>query len=267
MSFALPPILNLEKLRNRCFANIGDFAKDAKLQETPHGRYFFQDNGAKILAVAHLDTVQQRKHFHYFNLVDKDTVFCPLLDDRLGAYVILDVLPKLGCKYDILLTENEECCQSTAKWFLPPSFDRYNWMFEFDRAGTDVAMYQYLTNKLDNLFFEKYGVCAAHGSYTDIVDLDFLEVRGFNFGCGYHDHHSLLAHFKISELMDMLRVFLEFYNDFKNTRFKYSKKKQKKQERRSWGNIRYEDFSEECANMERMRFENSWIKYIDEPRF
>ena len=37
--------------------------------------------------------------------------FAPQLDDRLGVYCLLGLLPKMGIQLDILLTTGEEHCQ------------------------------------------------------------------------------------------------------------------------------------------------------------
>ena len=259
MSFTASCPLNLTLLRERCFAKIRNFAKVGKLESNLYGRHFFQDNNANILAIAHLDTVQSRNNFSVGIKDGKKIVYCPKLDDRLGVYIILDLLPKLGVKCDVLLTENEECCSSTAQDFLPNSYDRYNWMFEFDRIGTDVVMYQYLTKQWEKIFKHSYGLVANDGSYTDIVELDFLGVSGFNFGCGYHNNHSKDAYFVIEEMLLMVRCFLKFYKHYKNTRLEFVPKP-----RKSLYTVPYERCSDEFGDYNRMLFEEAWLKYVED---
>ena len=138
--------------------------------------YTFIDRGAKILAVAHLDTVQDKTHFYVESYDDVgDVVFSPRLDDRLGVYLLLEYLPLLGFQYDILLCEDEEFGMSTAAGFDPfddqlPEFGkRYNWMFEFDRGGSDTVLYRYHTTELAS-WLKQCGTQIGYGSYTDICD-------------------------------------------------------------------------------------------------
>src|SRR5438045_987609 len=62
--------------------------------------YYHQDNGSPILAVAHLDHVQDDGTCHIVETADGPLALSGALDDRLGAYVILELLPKLGIKVD-----------------------------------------------------------------------------------------------------------------------------------------------------------------------
>jgi hypothetical protein len=104
----MPVAINLTKLRNRCYAEVTDFYGEGEVSFTASGAYIYKDNGSDILAIAHLDTVQSMKHFYTIDLGGERVVFNAQLDDRLGAYIILDLLPTLGVKCDILLTEGEE---------------------------------------------------------------------------------------------------------------------------------------------------------------
>ena len=149
------------------------------------GPYWFKDNNSKILAVAHLDSVQEWTHCKFLG----DRVYSPTLDDRLGVWVILEGLK--GLTFDILLTTNEEMCASTAADFKTKR--QYNWIFEFDRSGTDVVMYDYESKEMEELLAEnkfRLGV----GSYTDICEIEHLNCKGFNFGAAYYDYHNQYAY-------------------------------------------------------------------------
>jgi hypothetical protein len=120
---------------------IEHFRKSCARTERGERCYFYKDNGSNTLAVAHLDTVQKRGWCELTQLSHDTLVFSPKLDDRLGAYVILELLPKLGINVDVLLTTDEESSNSTAMEFKTQK--QYNWMVEFDRAGRDAVLYQY----------------------------------------------------------------------------------------------------------------------------
>ena len=142
-------VFDAEALIRICQMREGSFAKAYGMttvevdQPAPANYYHFKDNGSDILAVAHLDTVAGRKA-RTARIVDTEAgpvIHSRALDDRLGAYVILDMLPKLGLTFDWLLTTGEESGMSTAAFFDAPK--KYRWIIEFDRGGTDVVMYHY----------------------------------------------------------------------------------------------------------------------------
>lgn len=206
--------INLKKLKQRCNAKIEDFYHLGKVVESKNGDYIYIDRGMPVLAVAHLDTVNNSYHFNHIVLNGVDVVFSTALDDRLGAYIILDELPKyIGNNYDILLTEGEETGNSTAAFF-EPSHD-YNWMFQFDRAGDDVVLYQYDTPENRKLL-RNFGFRPNWGSFSDICFLDHLAVSGFNFGCGYEDNHSNYSHFEVHIAEKMIAKFIPFFKAMQN---------------------------------------------------
>ena len=195
---------------------VEDFAGSGECVPTPEGNYVFRDRGERVLGVAHLDTVLPGTHF----VTEGERVFCPALDDRLGVYLLSDLLPLLGVKFDLLLTDGEERGCSTARWFVPPR--RYNWMFSFDRAGTDVVMYQFDTPANRRLLHQA-GVKVGVGSHSDIADLDFLGCAGFNVGCGYHRQHKHDCHADLGETREMVGGFLRFWQRVQRRRLPHGK--------------------------------------------
>lgn len=183
---------------------------DVPAQRYPDDFYFYQDNGADVLAVAHLDTVgySNERGAHYVETEAGTVVFSRALDDRLGAYTILDVLPKLGITVDVLLTVGEESGQSTAAYFTPPK--QYDWMIEFDRGGTDVVLYQYD----DKDMRDRVRACGAYvgqGIFSDISYLDHLGCKGANWGVGYQDYHGPRAHAYLEDYFSMIDHWQVFY--------------------------------------------------------
>src|SRR5687767_14937641 len=120
-------------LIKRCNDPIEAFASLGESYTTKDGPLTYIDRGGSVLAVAHLDWVMRRKPM----LSKQGIIQCPQLDDRLGVWVILDVLPAIGVQVDVLLTDSEEVGASTAGYFIPKK--DYNWVFSFDRAGMDVV--------------------------------------------------------------------------------------------------------------------------------
>ena len=180
--------------------------------------YWHQDNGSDILAVAHLDHVQKDASCTVTETAGGLLACSGALDDRLGAYVILDLLPKMGMKFDILLTTDEEMGRSTASEFYADK--AYNWMIEFDRGGTDVVAYQYDTPELAALV-EESGARMDIGSYSDIADLDHLECVGLNWGVGYEDYHGSRSHAWLEDTFRMVARFEKFHKANGKTYLEY----------------------------------------------
>ena len=206
--------INFNQLRRRCLSRFEDF--EGELRVGPNGRHLFIDNGGDVLAVAHLDTVQSSRHFIVDTIGSEKIVLNCQLDDRLGAYIILDHLPKLGLKYDVLLTEGEESGRSTAADFVPAK--DYNWMFSFDRNGTDVVMYQYEDEPIIEVIEQEYGVAVGIGSFSDICFLGHLGIKGFNWGCGYHDNHGRFSHAVVEETAYMMEAFQFFFANYQSVK-------------------------------------------------
>jgi hypothetical protein len=95
---------NLRKNLVRCLQRpTRDFARLGVQLGGEFGHLIHIDRGCKILGVAHLDTVLSATPH-----LENSLVMTPTLDDRLGVWVLLHLLPSLGFNdYDILLTDNE----------------------------------------------------------------------------------------------------------------------------------------------------------------
>jgi hypothetical protein len=179
--------------------------------------YFFQNNGADILAVAHLDSVDRKNRFFR---IEHDrhqgrVVRSPTLDDRLGVYVIAELLPKIGIQADVLLTVGEERGKSTARYFTAPEGKQYNWMFQFDRMGDDVVMYRYHTLEREQLLRSVHA-WPSRGMFSDICDLENMRCAGFNWGVGYHDYHGPRAWASLDEMFAQAARFCRFWERYRN---------------------------------------------------
>lgn len=214
---------NIDSLRYAMCAPLEDLAGLGTLTDkgtgyrrrwTENARHIYIDRGSPILGVAHLDSVRSPTHFW----LNHRYLSCPTIDNRLGLWVILYGLPLIGITVDVLLTENEEVGASTASDFDPPK--EYNWAFSFDRTGTDVACYQYLSGNLTELL-KPYDLRATHGSYSDVADLD-IGVVGMNFGCGMYNYHSDGAYANLAELDKQMMRFANFYDDHAGLRIPYT---------------------------------------------
>lgn len=204
--------MKLSALHNICNASFDHLrAYGDYIPCNPHTGYTFIDNGANILGVAHIDTVQDSQAFKVSKR--RKTVWSPRLDDRLGVFTLLKVLPELGINADILLCEDEEFGQSTAQFF--NASKQYNWMFEFDRGGVTTVLYQYDSREIREIL-NPYGFALDYGIYTDICDLEELGCVGFNFATGYYNYHSVHAYANLLEWQTSVKRFLSFYRDYKD---------------------------------------------------
>lgn len=178
------------------------------------GTHYFHDNNSSILAVAHLDCVQAYAGFDFEETDGHSTVHCTTLDDRLGVYIITELLPTIGVTTDILLSTDARHGESTAQIFIPEK--RYHWIFSFDRKGSGVVLYQYGDAETIQLM-QKYGFDVHEGYRSDIVLMDHLECKAFNFGCGYHEPLTDKSFAVLDESEANILRFQQFYNDHKNT--------------------------------------------------
>jgi hypothetical protein len=205
---------NYDTLKKMCLAQITDFESLGEVHTTRDGMYIYKSTPkAKILGVAHLDTVLTLNHFHKITIDGQDIVFNAQLDDRLGVYTLLDVLPRLGIQFDLLLTEGEETGRSTSAHF--ETDKEYNWMFSFDRHGEDVVLYQYDTPSLRQVLQDskfKIGI----GSFSDIAFMEHLGIQGFNIGTGYEGEHDSMCYANMNILARQIARFVDFYQKNKD---------------------------------------------------
>lgn len=202
-------------------------------------RYTFIDNGSNILAVCHLDTVKDL----YFPKVDTvgksskkivhDEFADPLietgrfytriqsvcLDDRLGLFYILYVLPLYGIRVDILLTTDEETGASSASEFVTEK--KYNWMFQFDRHGYGGAvLYQYENNVL-RAMLQNLDIVVETGTYSDIASLEHLGCRGINFCVGYKNEHTDACFTRTDWMQLCVSMFADFFFAYEDVKLDY----------------------------------------------
>lgn len=193
-------------------------------------QYLYVDRGAEILAVAHLDTVADGRSYGKkaekfsqpsvtkagYNDIEIGSI---ALDDRLGVFMLMDVLPYLGLRYDILLTTDEEIGLSTAMYF--NTRKEYNWIFEIDRRdyGT-VVLYDFETKEARTAL-QSLDYKIEIGSFSDICHLDQLGCVGFNFGAGYKYEHTNSCYTRTSWMNVVVQMFVDFYKYYSDTYFPY----------------------------------------------
>jgi len=197
---------------------------ESLISTLPTRHLIFQDNQADILAVGHIDTVTDfasktsEDRTQAMNLA-RYKQCGPQLDDRLGVWALLSVLPDY-MNFDLLLTDDEEHGRSTAAEF--ETKKEYNWLFELDRRGEDVVLYQYGSKKW-NKALDTAGFKRAHGSFSDIGYLDHLGVQAVNVGIGYHNEHTMKCDWDMDETRRQLNRLLEFYKTNHKRKYGYTR--------------------------------------------
>ena len=179
-----------------------------------NGYYLFKDNKADTLAVAHMDTVFPSN----VPMIYDGKIYSPGVDNRIGVYIIDELLAKKNIKCDILFTTNEERLMSSGRAFRTEK--KYNFIFSFDRMGDDIAMYQYLEHgDKFNAVLEDSGFKLSRGSYSDIADLQ-LGCKGMNVGIGYNNNpHSLDAYVDLEIVINQLNKFYDFWQENHKTKY------------------------------------------------
>jgi len=201
---------------------------DFQLYETEKLEYYaFQDNGANVLAVAHGDTVGKTPQ-HAWGMTrsgDETWVISPTLDDRLGVYTLVHMLPKLGIVVDCLITDEEENANSTGRCF--ETVKEYNWIVEFDRHGDDAVTYDY---DWENVVRGDFMV--GSGTFSDISWMNHLGCQAVNVGVGYYAEHTKRSYMVVEEYLSQMKKFMGFYEKHRDTHFPMKEKK-------SWRNTVY----------------------------
>lgn len=184
------------------------------------GRYSFKDNGSRILGVAHVDTVVFSKLFTWSG---GSKIGSGQFDDRLGVYVLTEILPQLGITFDLLLCADEEDGATTAQFF--KSSKQYNWIFEFDRRGDDVVLYQYWGDEWEAALKSAGFDRQYQGSYSDISKLGHLGAKAVNIGVAYDDAcHSTSCTADLRMLRSQVMKFKRFYDMYKDVAFEHDPK-------------------------------------------
>jgi hypothetical protein len=173
-----------------------------------------QKEGVKILAVAHMDVIFEDSEFRSIKTNNDIIVLSPTLDDRLGIFTILNLLPQYGIEVDMLFTKDEERCMSTAEDFVRICDKDYNLIIEFDRMGTDVVMYDYECNVELKADLESVGFEIGRGTYSDIRELEGLGVSAFNMGIAYHFQHTERCCASLADLARQLEKLKLFHDQF-----------------------------------------------------
>ncbi len=186
------------------FADLDHYVYDKNDKDK---RRIFVNRSSDVLFVAHLDTVLEPK----FIKQTKNHIHATGLDDRLGCMIAYQLSKELGA--DLLLTDNEEKCSTTAKYH---ECKDYNWIAEFDRASSDVVTYDLENDEFLDKLAEYWKI--GWGSYSDICSLKTTACC-LNVGIAYEHAHSRDSYVDKRAMDTQIKLFRKFYNEHKDTKF------------------------------------------------
>lgn len=167
-------------------------------------RHVYVNNNAPVLLVAHIDTVKTP----FLKSACKGSGF----DDRLGVFAGHELTKAHPDVFDLLLTDYEETCETTATYF-EPEHD-YNLVVELDREGENFVTYG-LADETLIAALKKHGFTKAYGSFSDIVSLNSVDCGKINVGLGTFNSHGQNSGFSIAVFKRQVNRLLSFCDEYK----------------------------------------------------
>lgn len=203
-----------------------------KLEET-HNKvivgdgYVFAQGDFPVLLVAHMDTVH--KELPKLIVYDKktDSLSSPQGiggDDRCGVYMVLEVIKAFNCS--VLFCEDEEVGGIGAEKFIKTNLAKtleFNYMIEFDRNGSNDAVFYDCDNEDFEKFITKDFYKTAWGSFSDISVLaPYIGCAAVNLSCGYYNAHTTQEYVVLSQMKESIYQACEILaRTTENDKFEY----------------------------------------------
>ena len=167
--------------------------------------YVYAQGTFPVLLVAHLDTVHKKLPNVILYDAHKDRYSSPNGiggDDRCGVYMIFEVIKKFNCS--VLFCEDEEIGGIGAKKFIQTDLAKelkFNDAIEFDRRGSNDAVFYDCDNEDFEEFITKDFYDTAYGSFSDISTLaPFFKCAAVNLSCGYYNAHMSTEYVVLKEM-------------------------------------------------------------------
>ena len=194
-------------------------------QSSNCSRYIYAVGDTPICLTAHLDTVFGFDP-HKDIQIDGDILSCKTgmgADDRVGVYMILEIIKELKC--NILFLEDEECGHSGAVHFIAsPYKERFqqenNFCIDLDMAGSNILTFYETTNnefqKDVSSILPQYKVRNPKLGASDLIELTIgwekegrngvqkyegTNVASLNIGVGYYKEHTFDEYVKFNEVL------------------------------------------------------------------
>lgn len=210
---------NMKRFQNICTKTQAELKTFVTEQLTNTHPAVVSDNGfvyaqgtVPILLVAHLDTVHHKtpECLWYDDRDGSLSAPCGIGgDDRCGVYIILEILKQHNCS--VLFCEDEEIGGIGAEKFTKTKLANnligsFNYIIEFDRKGSNDAVFYDCVNWEFEDFITKQFYKTAYGSFSDISVLaPYLECAAVNLSCGYYNAHTTQEYVKWAEMLTAVK--------------------------------------------------------------
>jgi len=197
-------------------------------QSSNCSRYIYGVGDIPICLTAHLDTVFGFDPHKEIN-VNGDILSCEAgmgADDRVGVYMILEIIKELKC--NVLFLEDEECGHSGAVHFIAGPYksgfmEENNFCIDLDMAGSNILTFYETTNKefQDDVkkILPAYKIRDPKLGASDLIELTIgwekegrnglqkyegTNVASLNIGVGYYKEHTFDEYVKFDEVRKVI---------------------------------------------------------------
>lgn len=170
--------------------------------------FLYAKGEVPVLLVAHMDTVHEVPCVEFTKVGNRITSPQGIGgDDRCGIFIIANILKDLKCS--VLLCEDEEVGCLGAKKFADSEYIKdlgVNYMIEFDRHGSDDAVFYSCDNQdFTEFVIENTGFKEALGTFSDIaVLMPASKLCGVNLSSGYYWEHTKDEYVMYNEMMSTM---------------------------------------------------------------
>lgn len=173
------------------------------LEQVNDEGFLYAPGAVPVMLIAHLDTVHKHSVKDICWDRDYNVAMSPQGiggDDRCGIYMILRIIKDLKCH--VLFCEDEEIGGKGADAFAhSPIKPVVNFLIEFDRKGSNDAVFYNCDNKDFTAMVESHGFEEDYGSFSDISSIaPALKVAAVNLSSGYYEQHTLHEWVNMSEM-------------------------------------------------------------------
>lgn len=159
--------------------------------------YIIAEGNLPICLVAHLDTVFPYAPQEFFFDPSARVLWSPDgagFDDRVGVYIILDMLAA-GHRPSIVFTTGEEIGGIGARKLVSDykecPFKECRAIIELDRAWENDSVFYQCDNKDFEKYINKYGFVTSIGTFTDIsIIAPEWGIAAVNLSVGYLEEHT-----------------------------------------------------------------------------
>ena len=173
--------------------------------------YVCAEGDIPIALVAHLDTVFKTPPTEILYDTALNMMISPQgagFDDRIGVWMILQILSTTKLRPHVIFTMGEEVgglgAVALAKINCP--FADLRFMIELDRRGSNDCVFYDCDNPSFTSYIESFGFVENWGSYTDICDLmESWRIAGVNFSVGYRDEHTVSEVLFVEQALDTMQ--------------------------------------------------------------